>query len=340
MPTIRQIAQEAGVSKSTVSLALRGDPRCSTNTVEKVSKIAEEMGYRPNPLVKANMANMRLGGGSRQLRSILAYFYDYSRGSPYELKSFQGGSKRAEELGFVLEPFSYNEPGLSPKRLLQILRNRNVQGILLGENDSPVMPIEFKFDEFAVAAIGYTVQEPRVDRIGYDHVENMNQLYQDLQERGYQRVGLAIRADFDDRVGHTFIASYLRYQSEQNLSDPLEPYVESKNWKQTSFLKWFRANQPDCIVTVGNEIGPWLAKAKIRIPEDLGVFSIWGDLKEEKLDFSHFHVSVNQLARTTIDVISDQLNSNSRGIPQQRRSILIAGEVVDLNSLRPIRKQR
>jgi len=338
MPTIRQIAREAGVSKSTVSLALRRDPRCSNDTIEIVARIAEEMGYRPNPLVKANMANMRLGKRSKQLRSIIAYFYDCSRGSPYELESFQGANKRAKELGFALEPFSYNEPGLSPKRLLEILRNRNVQGILIGENDSPVMPIEFKFDEFAVAAIGYTVKDPKIDRIGYDHAENMNQLYQDLLDRGYERVGLAIRSDFDDRVGHTFIASYLRYQSEQNLSDPLEPFVEIKKWRQPSFLKWFRANQPDCIVTVGNEIGPWLAKAKIRIPEDLGVFSIWGDLKEEELDFSHFHVSVDQLARATIDVISDQLNSNSRGIPQQRRSILIAGEVVDLNSLRPLKR--
>lgn len=336
MPTIRQIAQKAEVSKSTVSLALRRDPRCSKDTIEKVSRIAEEMGYRPNPLVKANMANMRLGKRSKSVRSILAYFYDFSRGSPYELESFKGASKRAEELGFALEPFSYNEPGLSSKRLLQILRNRNVQGILIGENDSPVLPIEFNWDEFAVAAIGYTVQSPRVDRIGYDHVENMNELYRDLRSRGYQRVGLAIRADFDDRITHSPIASYLRYQSEQALSDPLEPFVESKRWKQTPFLKWFRANKPDCIVTVGNDIHPWLEKARVRIPEDLGVFSIWGNLKEETLSFNHYHVSVEQLARTTIDVISDQLNSNSRGVPQQRRSILISGEAVDLNSLRPI----
>ena len=335
MITIRDIAKEAGVSRSTVSLALRRDPRCSKDTIEQVSKIADEMGYRPNPLVKANMANMRLGKRSKSIRSILAYFYDYSRGSPYKLASFKGASKRAEELGFALEPFSYNEPGLSPKRLHQILRNRNVQGIIIGENDSPVMPIEFKWDEFAVAAIGYTIQDPKVNRIGYDHVENMNQLYQNLRERGYERVGLAIRADFDDRITHSPIASYLRYQSEQGSRDPLEPFVESKKWNQTNFLRWFRANEPDCIVTVSNEIQPWLAKAKIRVPEDLGVFSIWGDLTNEQLDFSHFHVSVDQLARATVDVISDQLNSNSRGIPQQRRSILIAGEIVNLNSLRP-----
>ena len=338
MTTIRQIAEKAGVSKSTVSLALKRDSRCSAKTIEKIEMVAKEMGYRPNPLVKANMANMRMGAHRKNIQSILAYFYDTSRGSHYELESFKGASKRAEELGFALEAFAYNEPGLSPKRLLQILRSRNVQGILIGETPLPIESIEFNWDEFAVATIGYTLHNPCVDRIGYDHVENMNQLYDDLLRRGYQRVGLAVRSDFDNRITHSPIASYLRFQFEQSLSEPLQVYVESKNWKRASFLKWFRANKPDCIVTVGNEIGKWLAHAKIRIPEDVGVFSIWGNLKEEELSFSHFNVSIEQLARTTIDVISDQLNSNSRGVPQQRRSILISGEIVHLDSLRSIAK--
>ena len=338
MTTIRQIAEKAGVSKSTVSLALKRDSRCSAKTIETIEKVAKEMGYRPNPLVKANMANMRMGTHRKNIQSILAYFYDTSRGSPYELESFKGASKRADELGFALEAFSYNEPGLSPKRLLQILRSRNVQGILIGETPLPIELIEFNWDEFAVATIGYTLQNPQVDRIGYDHVENMNHLYDDLHRRGYQRVGLAVRSDFDNRITHSPIASYLRFQFEQSLSEPLQLYVEGKNWKRAAFLKWFRANKPDCIVTVGNEIGEWLTHAKIRIPEDVGVFSIWGNLREEELSFSHFKVSIEQLARTTIDVISDQLNSNSRGIPQQRRSILISGEIAHLNSLRSIAK--
>lgn len=336
MPTIRQIAQNAGVSKSTVSLALRRDSRCADQTIEKIARIAEEMGYRPNPLVMANMANMRMGTRRKKVQSILAYFYDTARGSPYELESFKGASERATELGFALEPFPYNEPGLNPKRLLQILRSRNVQGILIGENDSPIQGIEFQWDEFAVATIGYTVQNPRVDRIGYDHVENMNQLYHDLRRRGYRRVGLALRSDFDDRITHSPIASYLRYQFEQSLSAPLQVHIENENWNHESFIEWFHLNQPDCIVTVGNAVGKWLARAKIRIPEDVGVFSIWGNLKEEALAYSHYNVRLEQLSRTAIDVISDQLNSNSRGVPQQRRSILISGEIVHLKSLRAI----
>ena len=78
---------------------MRRDSRCSNDTIEKVTKIAEEMGYRPNPLVKANMANMRLGKHRKNVQSILAYFYDFSRGSPYELESFKGANKRAEEQG-------------------------------------------------------------------------------------------------------------------------------------------------------------------------------------------------------------------------------------------------
>jgi hypothetical protein len=46
-------------------------------------------------------------------------------------------------------------------------------------------------------------------------------------------------------------------------------------------------------------------------------------------------VSLELLSKTAINVISDQLNSNSRGVPQQRRSILISSELVDRKSLRP-----
>jgi LacI family transcriptional regulator len=335
MITIREIAAKAGVSKSTVSLALRRDPACSAKTVERIHRLANKMGYRPNPLVTANMANMRLGEGRKNIQSILAYFYDHSRGLPYKLKSFIGASERARELGFELEAFPYNDPEFSSKRLLKILRHRNVQGILIGESRTPIYHIEFNWAQFAVAAIGYTLQSPHVDRVGFDHTENMAWIFQDLNNRKYKRVGLALRSDFDDRTSHLPTASYLSYRFEEHRADPLPLYVERENWNETSFFNWYDRNKPDCIITQGNEIGTWLASRKIRIPHDVGVFSIWGEAEEQVEDYSHFNVSLELLSKTAINVISDQLNSNSRGVPQQRRSILISSELVDRKSLRP-----
>ena len=58
-----EIAQRLGVAPSTVSRALRDDPRISAAVREQVRGIAGELGYRPNPLVSALMAHRRRKGG-------------------------------------------------------------------------------------------------------------------------------------------------------------------------------------------------------------------------------------------------------------------------------------
>ncbi len=336
MITLRQIAKKAGVSKSTVSLALKKVPSCASKTIERITQIAHEMGYRPNPLVTANMAAMRTGRRQKTLKALLAYFYDYEFGTPHSLASFQGANERAGELGFVMEAFPYNDPKISPNRLLGILRSRNVQGIIIGESQTPIPHIDFKWDDFAVVAIGYTLQSPRVDRIGFNHTENLTRLFQDLSLRNYQRVGLALRSDFDNRVSHLPTATYLSYQFEQHSTDPIPLFVENVKWNKDSFMQWYFANKPDCIITVGNDAGHWLQEETIRIPEDVGLFSVWGIDEEQPQSFSYFNVSLELLAKTSIEVLSDRLNSNRRGVPLRRRSILLSSDLVNLNSLRPI----
>ncbi len=46
--TIKDIAEKAGVSFSTVSKALRNSPLVQEKTKLKVLRIAEELGYEPN----------------------------------------------------------------------------------------------------------------------------------------------------------------------------------------------------------------------------------------------------------------------------------------------------
>lgn len=336
MVTIRDIAEKAGVSKSTVSLALRDSSNCSAKTIKRITEVAKTLGYKPNPLVTANMTHMRRGVRGKNLQSNLAYFYDHRRGAPHLRPSYLAASERADELGFVLEAFPYDDPDLKSGRLYRILRSRNIQGIVIGESLTVIPRIDFNWEPFAVVSIGYTLKSPRVDRIGFDHGENLVRLFHDLELRKYRRVGLALRSDFDDRVNHLPTSSYLGHQFDQSPSESLPIYMEEDNWNKTSFFEWFFTNNPDCIITIGNEIGNWLLSKNFRIPEDIGVFSIWGGLIEQPVNYSHYNVSIEMLARAAVDVISDRLNSNTRGVPALRRSILISSELVELNSLHPI----
>lgn len=65
---LEDIAKVAGVSKMTVSLALRDDPSISTSTSKKVKEIASELGYIPNRMAqglntgRSHMIGLLIGG--------------------------------------------------------------------------------------------------------------------------------------------------------------------------------------------------------------------------------------------------------------------------------------
>ncbi|MDA1068643.1 MAG: LacI family DNA-binding transcriptional regulator [Verrucomicrobia bacterium] len=69
-PTIEFIAKKAGVAKSTVSLALRNSPKLLEQTRSRIQKIAQELGYKPNPLVSAQMAHIRSHKSQKSVTTI------------------------------------------------------------------------------------------------------------------------------------------------------------------------------------------------------------------------------------------------------------------------------
>ena len=63
-PTLRSLARVLGLSRTTVSDALRGSPRVDPNTAERVHAAARAAGYRRNPLAGALMSELRRSRGT------------------------------------------------------------------------------------------------------------------------------------------------------------------------------------------------------------------------------------------------------------------------------------
>src|SRR3954454_152655 len=57
-PTIRDVAERAGVSKSLVSLVMRGEPMVREDKRRRVQRAADELGYRMN-LAARSLSNTR-----------------------------------------------------------------------------------------------------------------------------------------------------------------------------------------------------------------------------------------------------------------------------------------
>lgn len=64
-PTMEDVARQAGVNKATVSRALRGDPRISPATSEKVWRAAKDLGYRLDRIASS------LSGGRTGLAAVV-----------------------------------------------------------------------------------------------------------------------------------------------------------------------------------------------------------------------------------------------------------------------------
>ena len=109
MATIKQIAEKAGVSLSTVSIVLRGNARerhISEATEQLVRQTAAELGYQPN------LAARRLRDGERSPTFIALYLSDDFR-TPMMLRLCRVSPTRMVMLVLPSQSKSYHAMGVS-----------------------------------------------------------------------------------------------------------------------------------------------------------------------------------------------------------------------------------
>lgn len=117
--TIMDVAREVGVDFSTVSLALRKDPRIRPETRERIEAAATKIGYVPNQLARS------LSGGATRVIGVM--LTEMSRFFAAPLEEFQ---RVGEAAGYTLSVhFSWWNMERERKGMQQFCENR-VEGVL------------------------------------------------------------------------------------------------------------------------------------------------------------------------------------------------------------------
>jgi LacI family transcriptional regulator len=197
---MRAVADRAGVSLYTASLALRNSSKVKMETRKQVEEAAKALDYRPHPYVGAQMAAVRRGRVAA-VRAELAYLYaDSTIPTPWHKavtrlygprRRFESAKESALQAGYALEPFLFGDPEIRPRRLQQILESRGIRGLLL---DFPAYLAEgrdFDFSRFnCVAFQEQTEFQPHV----FTNNEFLNVLkaFCMLWRLGYRKIGFAI----------------------------------------------------------------------------------------------------------------------------------------------------
>jgi LacI family transcriptional regulator len=333
--TLEDIARRAGVSKMTVSFALRGHPHASTATRERLRLLAAEMGYRPNPLVSANMAQLRAGRRSSYAGTIAfagaGASPERSTADTQKRRVFVGAQRRAEALGYRIEWFAMDDAVVDGRRLTEILKARGILGVILGANRVVEPRWHLDWASFALAAIGRTEVGHELHRTAGDYYRALREICQRCRVRGYRRIGLATSQEHDLAHQGLHRSALLGCQAEWPRRDHV-PTLIAETWTAAPFLAWVRQHRPDVVITSEDDPAQWLKTAGIRVPEDVGL--IRPHVNNRALGMGGFIFEDAEFGAAAVDLVVEQLNHNERGIPNAVKRVLLPGRWFEGRSLR------
>jgi LacI family transcriptional regulator len=326
--TIKELAKAAGLSASGTSYALRGNSRISPETVARVRRLAEELGYKPDLRVASVMARIRSTRQKRD-RETLAFVW-VSTPPPAQLPSYHehylktivaGARRRADQLGCTLAEFRLDEPGMTPARLAQVLRTRAITGVVF----SPAMrdlavAIDWKWEEFASAVIGNTEWSPALHRAGHHHYRSMWRTLERLRGEGFKRPAALLSRSIQQRVHGVHQAAFQVNHPAPAEAPELTQFGTPDD--HAALKPWPRRLAPDALI-VGWPVDRATERALRRlVPTAQRMVTLdW----QPAGALPGIDVCNDEIAASAVDVVVAQLHRNERGVPPHPTSLLLDG---------------
>ena len=331
-PTLRQIAEIAGVSRQTASDALRGTGRLREETRDKVREIAARLGYRPDPLVSIGLAQMRRAAQAR-IQSTLAFvetghFPDQAKTFPAFGLMMKGVCDRAGELGYNVEPFWLGGYASRKGGLEGVLRARGIKGVIIlyvrDWLDTKETSLAFDPAGFACTTVGSRIRDPELDFACADHFGNTLRALSELAASGYKRIGLILPQGLDRLVERRISCAYEGWVREKADRFRLPIFSELGRTPESyakKLIAWGERYQPDAVYGLDS----WNLTATVlkKFPEPV----TWATM--EFLPGTAAHCGTDQAHETVgaaaVDMVHVQLSHGRHGIPSIARGFLIEG---------------
>jgi DNA-binding LacI/PurR family transcriptional regulator len=316
-PTLRSLAKVLGLSRTTVSDALRGSPRVDPDTAARVQKAAKDAGYRRNPLAGALMSELRRSRGTA-FRGVLAAidFNEPNRpdyAARYHRELVLGADARATELGFKIEKFSVGNAGLSVQRLDSILQSRGIHGVvLLPAWDEPDLT-NLDWTRFSGIYTDYIIERPALHSVCPDHYRSLLAALQRLATLGYQRPGLLLQKHQDERLQYRWGAAFRAFQ-ESHAGIKAIPPLLVETFTREEFVKWFRRHKPDVVLGHNTEAIGWMESCGAQLPATHGFVSL--NVIMSSRPCAGLDLQPRTLGARATELLIAQLQRNETGIPE------------------------
>jgi len=323
-----EIAQHLGVASSTVSRALRNDPRISIEVRDRVRSVAVELGYQPNPLVSALMANRRRRGSGGAV-DVIALVTNYGGRKDWRTKDvcrweYEGIQRRASELGFRVEIFALADYRGEMTKLQATLRARAIRGVLLGFSREEKPNTIFESADYCVAALSGYFPQVVADRANFHGFFNVQLALDRMHRLGYRRPTLIAPA-LNNRISNNlWSAAFLDWQRRLPKKDRCEPFIPRENVDVAEFNDWLYRNEPDSLLVYKFPVRGLLERRGIRVPEDIGLAYLYRT-SDEMGSAAGIDGNLDVVGAAAFDLVVERLHANATGASKHPKEVLITG---------------
>jgi LacI family transcriptional regulator len=187
-PGIKDVAELAGVSPSTVSVVLNAvdGARVAEITRQRVTEAAAALGYEPHPLAR--------GLRTRRTQTI-GFISDLIASTPYAGRMIQGAQDVAWRAGMLLLLVDTGGHAQLEQHAIRTLLHRQVDGILYASFYHRVVEVPQLRRGFPIVVVDASADGSSVPCVVPDEVAGASAAVTELLEHGHRRIGFVAERD-------------------------------------------------------------------------------------------------------------------------------------------------
>lgn len=250
--TMRAVAKAAGVSATTVSLALRDDRRIAAATRERIRRLAQDMGYERDPTLSA-LVSLRDDESRRLHRRPLGLaIVPGHMGNAHRLNRLlrEGVDRAAGDSGHFLDAFELPESVPAATAILQDARGRGLRGLILLTQVPKDTYLPYDFGNLTVVSLGYPPRPLLLDTVAPHDFHAVELAWRELRWRGYRRIAFALHPHTDSNSDHQWSAAYRHCCASDEDCDRLPIYDEASPYPGAR--GWIAEHRPEVMLLIKN----------------------------------------------------------------------------------------
>jgi len=322
--TQQDIADQLGLDKSTVSLALRNNPGTALTTRERVRAMADKLGYRPDPAL-ATLSRQRWAGHETGSGATLGYLVDSRMKNSAQHRCFLPAARaRAEQRGYLVSEFDLADYN-SITAIARVLHYRGIRGLLVPQFEQAHGPsiLDMPLENFTVVCLDLGWVRAPFHIVSSDRFEGTRRVWAEVVKRGYRRIGGAVLShtpravDDATRYGASTSAQHEYLRASERI-----PLLTTDHADRDSFLRWLDRHKPEAVIGFVPRVYEWIVSTGRRVPEDIAFATLIAHSREHpKLSGVLRHME--DIGATGVDALIAAMYENEWGVPALQRTLSI-----------------